>query len=1581
MLLRSEHQHIALFSSLEREHRLVLLQGDQSGGAVLDADDDAKKQKMIGKMTEEEFAELQKTSPSTAERIWRQHVQEERKKAESAERKETEGQSLSRAIGQTKASLKMKGDIDGLMRRIEGEGAHIISTLVHLIGEKELQKLAGRVGVNLTDITDAEKTVEEICKGRTADVISAAPTWLIAQMTHALRSQLDTIESLRRTAATKFIDGGTEKELLTDERRGKLRAKEEKLALEVPKRGLQNWIQVAPISEIAAELGIPKDAVAIYRKEPNRLRNIILSAVDAHHRLELGYANSLRFHPEIKKVISGEKSLSSLSGALAEQVKSSMTLIGALLRERMREEATKTQAWLDNQQAWYETKRKKLKDPRNDAEADAAFLADPSIGVSAIAIKQEMGQIQRVISAANSKEGPVVDAGFISIAQKQANLLVEYRELGSTGGAIAKPLRKEQEAADDWAVGKVDRIDDILNRKYRTPEERQIVVDNFGGKIPLFESLWKLREMLSGDNARVNAAAYPRKQRQETDMLLQILEDPRMMKIMQQERERGEAAVAPTPILDIADGTKAQIEAQDPSVLKQIQSTRDELNGVIGNLLTQPLIQLPSLRSIGVQKHVLQRQDLLAHELDMISHDKNYAGSTVSQVKREIATLDAAADDLQGLHSNPPVKAFDTTAEFFAATGETRRAFYDYKTRTVYIDREKCGADFDRVLRHELSHATLDRLIRGTDNSPPVFPFLIRSVVKTLQDESPALLKKMIERGEQWGQDEQDASLEDQLGDDAMAKELKLERIVEEALHQNMDLEDKRATIPGYDVREDPDLRDDADWLDEFGQMDLTNPDIEPEAFTDLGDYERGTRFKIRDLRMFDDDEGMLATMMAEAGEDEEGEGGEKEEEKGFSNVRDDLKRRDHEISMIEEFAGAYPQYSEKLGPAIDNFRTRLEIFSEAYNTGYLDGIPVDSESEIFKSEMTLLKNEIEEVQGQINEADNVIRDLSDEKPKILGFTRMWRNVAWLSVLDIIRMGKDLTENLVRIYERNSAHARSHVGAGFFGIFSPLETIPGLGKYIGRLESEFERTKESKEQEEVQVWQDSYKTKDAWEIIESLKNSRNKDQVKGLMFLLAEKGRIPWNDPGLWRTLSYLSSYEMPIEACKRDSLLRDQWLQKLCADIWDRDQYLDWFSSHNSNYGSQKDKYTNQVDKLAQQTNGGMQDVLAQQLEAWVTAKRAGVDPPENVNPHMFEEIVDYAMRNGKMSMQGKFYYLIRGVAEGLLSVDRISVLNGKVLKDFPFIDFFSLHNNSLPEIKKFARMITDSSTSFKPGAKMHVFTQLVIAHDQNAKQRVSKVMGQGGDGLDHEDYPTIAAMIDYKGWDQQLKPRSGQIQRVTDEGIKNTYTGYNTIFKTYGILAQLHKKGEAKFTTFDAYNLANKLVAYLHFDNIITDGAQDKNNRPKLSWHEINHEPGPSGGGNPPKVFRDKMNAFAYEAMKTLDIKEVNGVDIQNDYVGHDREDRPDGSPNELGTKKKEANFNVTKVLVERVQQAILQDPEKFMNLLIKSVDTFQNEGPPLQIDDVRKVFAEDEIKKTRPGANTNAVRSNMQSRLVAA
>jgi hypothetical protein len=474
---------------------------------------------------------------------------------------------------------------------------------------------------------------------------------------------------------------------------------------------------------------------------------------------------------------------------------------------------------------------------------------------------------------------------------------------------------------------------------------------------------------------------------------------------------------------------------------------------------------------------------------------------------------------------------------------------------------------------------------------------------------------------------------------------------------------------------------------------------------------------------------------------------------------------------------------------------------------------------------------------------------------------------------------------------------------------------------------------------------------------ELLGRARNRDQVRALVELLAEQGRLDWNDPKFWNVLSNLSGMRIPAGACKNDSELRDKWLQTTITAIWNqKDRYFDWRKQNDDGISSGKGKFSQLSDQLSNIDNG-LKGRLQRQLTLWVDAKERGVSVPEDVNPHLYEEVLHYAMRMGKMSMEQKLFYLVQGVRYGLISVDRLQALAGEhggVLPRFPVIDYFNQRNNTIPELEVLGQRIENPSNRFTPGTNTQLWLQMEVLRDKNARSRILKATsGLNAENLDHEDIPTIMAQADVNTVMRMSRNISGSREKLSPEGAKNAYTGFGTKFKVLARVAEAGKFGDA-----EVMEAAKSIAAYTFYDNISTRNGQFDKDFSALSWSEFD-ETSPSSAGLSVSEYRNSNNAFVSDLVDAL------GNEIDWAKVGSTQENiirRPgDTEFRETGSTISTKNYDsrltfaaeIAKTLKKKSNQEILK------RVLKKHGNDFREEGygDAVDVETVHKYFRDRE------------------------
>ncbi|MEK7591315.1 MAG: hypothetical protein AAB489_03865, partial [Patescibacteria group bacterium] len=653
------------------------------------------------------------------------------------------------------------------------------------------------------------------------------------------------------------------------------------------------------------------------------------------------------------------------------------------------------------------------------------------------------------------------------------------------------------------------------------------------------------------------------------------------------------------------------------------------------------------------------------------------------------------------------------------------------------------------------------------------------------------------------------------------------------------------------------------------------------------------------------------------------------------------------EIEMMEAFIKAYRDdhhgVRETLGRHRENADTRYQELSKKFlliNENC--GLPEDDPA--FVSEVVNLRKYTSTIKDFIEKVDVEQLDISREKKSLK--PGLLHGLRFASVLDILKFCKDTWEYITSIYTRRQDGLLKDIGAPITEALGIGKHLPIIGNYFAGVRGYHERRYSGTEKEAAQKWQDALNLVDSHDVLHMIATTRNKDLVRGGIGLLVERGEMDWNDTGVWKTLQLMSGYKMPVDACLRDDVLRDTWLRKIINEIWhDKEQYYHWKQGNDSNIKKHKDEFTPTVDTLA--NVGGMASELRKQLKLYVEWKKDPTHPPipDDIKPHLYEEVLHYAMRNGKMHMEDKFFYLVQGVRFRLLSIDRLRVLageGGEILLRFPFIDYFYQKNNSYDEVKRLGERLAEKDDPFKPGAKTMCFLQYELPKSESFQQRLSKALGRDNiEKIDHEDFPMIVGQIDYSMINEITGILSGDRHKITKESVKNCYVGFNTKFKASANLVDAEEAKKARFTSYDAKSMAISVTSFLNFDNLITRKGWDGRPRQSLTWNDINNTTGPSTGSMKVKVFRNAAYSFIHELLAEL---EGAGVFRWSDLEAKVDKFKKENFLQNLGeefqststaTDEQKASFNAIPHFQKLLEAAFKSRPDILKNVLSKHGD----------------------------------------------
>lgn len=411
----------------------------------------------------------------------------------------------------------------------------------------------------------------------------------------------------------------------------------------------------------------------------------------------------------------------------------------------------------------------------------------------------------------------------------------------------------------------------------------------------------------------------------------------------------------------------------------------------------------------------------------------------------------------------------------------------------------------------------------------------------------------------------------------------------------------------------------------------------------------------------------------------------------------------------------------------------------------------------------------------------------------------VWNKYQFMSMMDLINLGKEIIEFVKRKHTRKSKMRYSTVGI----------------KLPGQLGTEFERVSQSAETEEMKQYKEAMNNWGVFQIMDKLHATSSKDEAKACFIVLTEKGELRWDDMGLWNTMNRLSAKFLPEANQLYIPLTRkpqphpetgiptsgEDRIKDPIDKMWGDGQWAEWFSKNVSSYNNNKNAYAFKAKQLEADPKGtgGLAGELERLLKEWKAGKY--------VNPHEYEQLIDFAIDAGKMRMEEKLFYLFEGVTAkapqggpyagmALLHVDRIGELDGKHLNKFPILDYFTNKNEKpfdpryisgdieLDDTKHGYRIddfaaIRDAhfkgdSDKSKYGHEMSRFLWENMLMDPQFRTRLSKGIRMA-QNMDHDDAHVFIPICAMEDINTITGVHNGQIKYFSNDGYKNGYVGFN--------------------------------------------------------------------------------------------------------------------------------------------------------------------------------------------------------------
>lgn len=537
-------------------------------------------------------------------------------------------------------------------------------------------------------------------------------------------------------------------------------------------------------------------------------------------------------------------------------------------------------------------------------------------------------------------------------------------------------------------------------------------------------------------------------------------------------------------------------------------------------------------------------------------------------------------------------------------------------------------------------------------------------------------------------------------------------------------------------------------------------------------------------------------------------------------------------------------QKIEPDGIMLDNgLKYTFPQFSYWVKNNHVEKVPEQEKTPQEIAEEQKRKREIEEgklaegIKKHIDEEaghKHHIKALEHEKQREAGtplqrLKHIWWSTQLLSFRDLWNMTLEVVEFVKRKHKRRSQGRFGDVG----------------GRLPGILGTEFERIKQAAENEEVSKNKEAMEHWGIPQIQRTLHETNNKDVAKACIMTLVHKGEMRWDDHEMWETMNRLTAryttrgaelYIPSPQYMPQGKNGEDMALKAIDA-LWGDGTGAEWFAENTSKYNSNKNNFEYKFKQLENDPKGigGPAGACKRMLDDWEKGRY--------VNPQEYEEMVDAAIKYGKMGTEDKMFYIFAGVllrkgndphGETLLHLDRIGELNSKYLNEFPMLDFFTqerkmdytMWNEETGEYGKSRKLnlkdyeewrdsyFPDDFERHKPGKQFSRFMWEVMMMSDATRTRISKGI-RNAEKMDHDDAHVIISAASPTEVDNLLTGPSGQKKYFTNEGYMNAYPGFNQFIVSLSYSIEEEKDPDKVKYKVDA--LRDAINSFVRYDAIL--------------------------------------------------------------------------------------------------------------------------------------------------------------------
>jgi hypothetical protein len=471
-------------------------------------------------------------------------------------------------------------------------------------------------------------------------------------------------------------------------------------------------------------------------------------------------------------------------------------------------------------------------------------------------------------------------------------------------------------------------------------------------------------------------------------------------------------------------------------------------------------------------------------------------------------------------------------------------------------------------------------------------------------------------------------------------------------------------------------------------------------------------------------------------------------------------------------------------------------------------------------------QSQVNHIGERVAEAGKDLKKVNDELAKaqdklpnleVNPLREFWKSTYLLSYADFKTAAEHLKDYMARWRKKVSGINGSFLEMSLF------ENVPGL---YG-LELEAGSNLSNTHKEAIENWEKRLKSKDAArlnEIIEEQAEALFPDKhiVRACINILSENGVLNWRNPNLWK---FLNKMQTVTYFDVNDPLLFEDWnllKEKLKKALGEKEVYSNpqtFNKIEKTNSGNWESKVKEHIPGIKKSAIG-IGKRLLQLNEKFDSFKRG---KGKNIDSSEYEALIEFAIDNGVYEPEFAMFYLILGMAKGILPPDRGMALIVHMDK-FPMIEWFGYAEAPKTQTQfqalcgQFADearngCVNDDPVAGLKNSKFMKFLWTNVLNHPRMYSRMQQKVKAGGTNFDHDWSRYIASLGDATMARTMLQGSIGKSEMKATQPA-NMYAG---------ILTWMEMNAKAK--PADWKSLFVREIAYFGmFESILCGAAYQK-------------------------------------------------------------------------------------------------------------------------------------------------------------